>query len=228
MSKRLYRFFDDARWAEQMMRGTLRFRTLAYYRDYEEQQVRGDDNEGTSVFRPEGGLDVNNQTQRRQFVEPDSAFESEVKAGEIFVCCLSRSKTALILQEFNAEAYVEITNVPEFCRRVQKALPGARFGGRLGHERIGHGVEYYDAGRPPEARWACPDLIACSKFDRYRWQEEFRLLFSMTDALTFQNVQLRLVRGKSARPIDTSLHHDRVVEAGDLSGIAAVKILRER
>jgi hypothetical protein len=77
-----------------MMRGSLRFRTLAYYCDYEEQQVREDDNEGMSVFRPAGGLDISNQTQRLPFVEPDSAFESEVKAGEIFVCCLSRSITA--------------------------------------------------------------------------------------------------------------------------------------
>lgn len=37
MSKRLYRFFDDVRWAEHMMLGSMRFRTLAYYRDYEEQ-----------------------------------------------------------------------------------------------------------------------------------------------------------------------------------------------
>jgi hypothetical protein len=223
--KRLYRFFDDARWAESMMRGSLRFRTLAYYRDYEEQQVRGDDNEGTSVFRPDGGLDINNQTQRRRFVEPESAFESEVKAGEIFVYCLSRSNTAGIREGFNAKAYVQIVNVYEFCRRVQKALPGATFGGRPGHERIGHGVEYYDAGLPPAARWACPDLIACSKLERYRWQDEFRLLFSMTDALKFQNVQLRLVKGKPTRHGDTSQHHQQIVEAGDLSDIAAVKML---
>ena len=29
---RLYRFFDDVRWAEQLMLGSMRCRTLAYYR----------------------------------------------------------------------------------------------------------------------------------------------------------------------------------------------------
>ena len=227
MSKRLYRFFDDVCWAEQMMLGSMRFMTLAFYRDYEEQQVRGDDNEGTSVFRPDCGLDINNQTQRRQFVEPDSAFESEVKAGEIFVSCLSRSNTPRIREEFKAKAYVEIVNVPEFCWRVQKAISGATFGGRPGHERIGRGVEYYDAGRPPEARWACPDLIACSKFDRYRWQDEFRLLFSMTDALKFQNVQRRLVKGASGRPPDPSQHHQQTIDIGGLADIAVLNVLGE-
>jgi hypothetical protein len=208
-----------------MMLGSMRFRTLAFYRDYEEQQVRGDENEGTSVFRPDEGLAISNHTQRQQSVEPESAFEAEVKAGEIFVCCLSRSNSPRIREEFGARAYVEIANVPEFCRRVQKALPGATFGGKPGHERIGRSVEYYDAGRPPEARWACPDLIACSKFERYRWQGEFRLLFSMTDALKFQNVQLRLVKGKPTRPGDPSQHHQQIVETGDLSDIASVTML---
>src|ERR1700730_3057981 len=111
-----------------------------------------------------------------------------------------------------AKACVEILHVPEFCRRVQQALRGATFGGRPGHERIGHPVQYYRPDRPPEARWACPDLIACSKFDRFSWQDEFRLLFSVTEALRFENVRLRIVKGPSKRPLDVSQHHVRVVE----------------
>jgi hypothetical protein len=47
----------------------------------------------------------------------------------------------------------------------------------------------------------------------------------VTDALRFQNVHLRLVKGKPTRPSDTSQHHEQFVEAGDLSGIADVKML---
>jgi hypothetical protein len=224
MSKRLFRFFDDARWAEQMVLGSLRFRTLAYYRDYEEQRVRGDDNEGVSVFRPDQGLEIDNQTQRRQFVQVDGAFEAEIRAGEIFVYCLSRSDTSRIREEFNARACVEIRNVAEFCRRVEKALPGAIFGGRPSRERVGYRVEYYDAADPPGARWACPDLIACSKLRSYSWQEEFRLLFSTTDALKFQKVELRIVRGRPKRPHGVSQHHERIVQIGDLSGIANLHV----
>ena len=109
--------------------------------------------------------------------------------------------------------------MPEFCRRVQKALPGTAFGGRPGHERVGHHVEYYEPGRPPGARWACPDLIACSKFERFGWQHEFRLLFSMTEALRFQNVHLKLDKGNSTRLPDPSLHHHRDVTAGEMGDI---------
>jgi hypothetical protein len=138
LKKRLYRSFDDVKWAEQMMQGVMRFHSLAYYRDYEEQEVRGDGNEGTSVYQPEGGLLITNQTQRTQSVQPDTSFESEVKAGEIFVYCLSKADTPRIRGAFNAVSCVEITNVPAFLRRVEKGLSAVSFGGKPGHERIGH------------------------------------------------------------------------------------------
>jgi len=226
VSKRLYRFFDQIEWAEQMMRGSFRFRTLAYYRDYEDQEVRGDHSEGTSVYRPASGLEIQNHTQRNKSVHPDSAFESEVKAGEIFVFCLSKSDTSRIREGFRAVACVEINNVPEFCRLVEGALAGAFFGGRPGHERVGHHVQYYLPGEPPEARWACPDLIACSKFDDYRWQDEFRLLFSFTDALRFENVQLRIVKGNPSRPPDPLQHHDHTIRVADLKNIATMHAIQ--
>lgn len=40
---------------------------------------------------------------------------------------------------------------------------------------------------------ALPDLRATSKPDGYDWQDEFRLVFSLTDALTFENVLTRVV-----------------------------------
>jgi hypothetical protein len=47
----------------EFLDGKLRFRSLSYFRDYEDEQVRGDKNEGKMVFSPEGGLALNNQTQ---------------------------------------------------------------------------------------------------------------------------------------------------------------------
>ena len=40
------------------MRGSLRFGTLALYRDSEEQEVRGDANEGANIYAPAGGLKI--------------------------------------------------------------------------------------------------------------------------------------------------------------------------
>lgn len=224
MKRRLYRFFDDVKWAEQMMEGVMRFRSLAYYRDYEEQEVRGDGNEGRSVYKPEGGLPLTNQTQRVHSVQPDTSFESDVKAAEIFVHCLSKADTPRIREAFNAVCCVEITNVPAFLRRVEKALSAASFGGKPGREHIGHPVEYYAPDSPPGPRWACPDLIACAKFDFYAWQHEYRLTFSFTDALRFENVKLTLVKGKPSRVVDRSHHHIHEVVVAPLRDIALLHV----
>ncbi len=71
-----------------------------------------------------------------------------------------------------------------FCVRIEAALPpGATFPGRPGRTRIGQRVEYYRETGNCNPRWALPAVIATSKFADYAWQDEFRLVFSLTDAL---------------------------------------------
>src|SRR5712691_12074713 len=170
--RRLFKYFSERQWAEAFIQdGAMRFRTLAYFRDYEDAQTRGDFNEAVAILRPTGGLAGRNRTQRRDFCMTDAAVEFFVKAGEIFVYCLSKSQTEEMREHFNAVACVEILDAKAFCRRVQKALPWkTSYGGRPGHERLGHHVDYYKVTDDPNPRWACPDLIATSKLDTYLWQ----------------------------------------------------------
>src|SRR3954447_4682018 len=63
MRHSLYKYYDQREWADAFLDGNLRFRSLSYFRDYEDEQIRGDKNEGTSLFSPEGGLVLTNQTQ---------------------------------------------------------------------------------------------------------------------------------------------------------------------
>ena len=179
----LCKYFDDRRWAEAFLNGDMRFQTLAAFCHWEEQGVRGDRNEGTAFFAPDAGLEITNQTQGTRFRMPAHRLVSAVRHDEIFVFCLSRTWSRRLWDEFGAIACVEIFDIPAFCARVAAGLPeGARMGGKPGRERIGRRVEYY---RPEDAdgtRWALPDQIACSKLDAYEWQDEFRLVFSLTDA----------------------------------------------
>jgi hypothetical protein len=118
---------------------------------------------------------------------------------------------------------VEIFDTKVFCRRVQKALPWkASFGGPPGHERLGQHVQYYKVTDDPNPRWACPDLIALSKVGAYAWQDEFRLVFSLTDALKFENISGRIVRGQSRRAPNLQEHHVNDVNAGSLRDIAVL------
>jgi hypothetical protein len=69
----LYKYYSERKWAEEFLDGKLLFRSLAYFRDYEDKSVREDQNEGAALFRPEGGLIVNNLTQGKRFILADHA-----------------------------------------------------------------------------------------------------------------------------------------------------------
>ena len=84
----LFRYYANRKWAEAFLDGRLRFWSLAYFRDYEDE-IRGDPNEGRNVFRPEGGPVIHNVTRGTTFPLPGGAFEALTKQEEIFVFCLS-------------------------------------------------------------------------------------------------------------------------------------------
>jgi len=58
-------------------------------------------------------------------------------------------------------------------------------------------------------RWALPDVMATWKPSSYAWQDEFRFVFSLTDALDFEKVQTRVLRGERQHTPDPSPHLPR-------------------
>ena len=142
---------------------------------------------------------------------------------------MSRLVSAALWDEFGSVICVEITDIPAFCRRVVSRLPAnARFPGRPGRERIGQRVEYYDASDAPDTRWALPDRIALSKLAAFARQEEFRLVFSTTGALDFENVALRL-KPADAPPAAPASHHTSYdVDVGSLRDICRVHEMSPR
>jgi hypothetical protein len=158
---------------------------------------------------------------------PGSSLTSTARQAEIFAFCLSRSLSPRLWDGFKAVACVEVFDIPAFCARVSAGLPaGARVGGRPGRERIGRRVEYYRPADPVGTRWALPDQIACSKLDGYAWQDEFRLVFSLTDALAFQNVSMALT-ARNAEPARTTEQGEPLdVAVGSLKDICRIHIAR--
>jgi hypothetical protein len=67
MRHSLHKYFTDRKWAEAFLEGEVLFRSLAYFRDYEDEgedeKIRKDCKEGNLVFGPPGGLLMSNQTQ---------------------------------------------------------------------------------------------------------------------------------------------------------------------
>lgn len=122
-----------------------------------------------------------------------------VKAHEIFVYCVSQTLSADIAKEFNAVACVEITKIAPLCSRIQAALPSAA-------KFMARGVDYYPQTQSGNPRWAPPDAIATSKLDHWASQDEYRFIFSLTDSLAFQKVELRLIDRKN-RPAPKPEEH---------------------
>lgn len=220
MRHTLFKYYDGHRWAEAFLDGQIRFHSLAHYRDIEDQRVRGDENEGTSIYRPTGGLRITNRTQGTSSVWQGS-FETSAKADEIFVLCTSTIFTGELWTRFDASACVEIRKIGTFCARVKAALPSsAKFFGRR--------VAYYNEVNPPEERWALPDLIATSKLETYAWQCEYRFVFSLTDALDFEKVSGRLVRGTAVTPPRSGAAYSvKDLNVGSLRDICQLRELQQ-
>ena len=222
MRHSLFKYYGEREWAEKFSDGELLFRSLAYFRDFEDENVRGDQNEGTIVHRPKGGLVVNNLTQGTTFTLPH-AFESSANPEEIFVFCLSGSLTDQLRRRFKAGVCIEILDIRHFCARITAALPSkATFPGLPRRPRIGRWVEYYEEIEGGNPRWALPDHIATSKLTTYAWQNEFRLVFSLTDALGFEKVTTRLVQGDTGGAPRPDEHRKYLVKAGSLRDICRV------
>lgn len=213
MRRSIFKYFSERRFAERFIEGEALFRSLSYFRDCEDA-ARADENEGTSVYRPNGGLVITKEDGTQLVLE--GSFESSAKADEIYAFCLSRSFSSELASQFHATACVEITTIRTFCARMQSALPSSAkfFGGR---------ITYYDSTLGPKARWALPEQIATSKTKRFAHEMEFRIGFSVTDALAAQNVGVKIVRGQRER--SSRVHREHLVTAGSLSDIARLREL---
>ncbi len=217
MRRSLFKYFKDRRWADAFLDGQILFRSLAYFRDYEDEQVRGDRKEGTSVYRPEEGLLITNLTQGKSFTIPNSAFEAVTNQEDIFVYCVSRSLTDQLRESFESVACVEISKPPTLCERIKRALqPTAKL--------VAERVEYYNPNEPPNPRSALPDRIALSKFESYSWQKEFRFCFTLSDAFEFEKGSHRIVIGNSEEAPKPTEHQKHLVEAGNLRDICKLHI----
>ena len=200
-------------------KGTVLFRSLSYFRDYEDAQVRGDEFEGTRLHRPQNGLEITLTATQQKVVLPHS-FESTANEDDIFVFCLSTVLNADLAAEFDSSACVEIQNPNKFIAGVRAALlrrPSIK------NKMLVYGeVKYYTPTEPPIVDWALPEKIAMSKRSEYIPQQEYRIAFAVNDAFRVENTSLRLVSpGERRRPRATS-HPERLLKLGSLAKLCKV------
>ncbi len=215
----LYKYLPAKHIDAFVRRGEVLFRALSYFRDYEDAQIRGDEFEGTKLFRPKDGNVITFVDTQEKRVLPHT-FESSANEDDIFIFCMSTIFSADLAAQFNADACVEILNPAVFIAGVRAALlrrPSIK------NKTIIHGeVKYYSASDSPMVDWPLPERIAMSKLNYYYPQNEYRIAFSVNDAFKFGNTRLRLVAPGERRPSRVSAHPERLLKLGNLSRLCKI------
>lgn len=215
---RLYKYLP-AKYVDAFVRdGAILFRSLSYFRDYEDAQVRGDEFEGTRLHRPQNGLEITLTATQEKIVLPHS-FESTASEDDIFVFCLSTVLSTDLAAQFQASACVEILNSGRFIGGVRAALMRRP---SIKNKMLIHGeLKYYTPAQPPIIDWALPEKIVMSKLNTYASQQEYRIAFAVNDAFRVQNTRLRLVSGERGSPRASS-HPERLFKLGNISRLCKV------
>ena len=216
-----FKYFSKRKYAETFLDGKLFCQTAAFFRDYEDalaQQIIGDEYEGTRLYRPANGLEINNLTPN-QTGTLDMGMECATKAHEIYIFCMSHSFTDTLKKEFSAVACAEISDPRAFISRWLKALPEeAKQEGKHVARRVG----YYKPEDVPGNVWALPDLIITTKLKRFEYQDEYRLAYTTTDAFGFENCNYQLVDRKARPGPKPEEHFRQTLELGDLRDICRI------
>jgi hypothetical protein len=215
----LYKYLPSKYLEAFVKRGELLFRSLSYFKNYEELQVRGDRDEGKRLFQPSQGLEVTKTETGEKLLLP-WAFEASVKDREIFVFCMSLQQTPELANEFKTDTCVEIQDPVALLSRVRSALALRRW---VKHGRLLHGtVDYYSPAEPPLAEWAVPERMIMRKTADYRHQQEYRLAFGRGDALKVNNVDVQITSTPGAVQPTLEGHPMHVLTVGSLVRICRV------
>ena len=215
----LYKYISSKYVDAFVRRGEVLFRALSYFRDYEDEHVRGDEFEGTKVHRPTGGLKVTLTKTQKKITLPHS-FEAAANEDDIFVFCLSTVLSRTLANEFKTNTCIGIHRPAKFMSEVRAALARRA---SIKSKMLVHGkVKYYSKEELPIVDWALPERIAMSKLRNYESQQEYRIAFAVNDAFRIENTRLRLVATGDRRPPRSSVHPDRLLKLGSLAAACRV------
>jgi hypothetical protein len=218
----LYRYFSERNAQSFIERGEVLFRSLSYFRDYEDGGVRSDEHEGTLVHLPTDGLKVN-KVATGEVVALPHQMEASAKEDDIFIYCLSTELSKEIAQRFSAEVVVEIHDQTRFLALVRSSMALRK---RLQVSKlVSQPVRYYEWHEPPIVDWALPERIAMRKPMSFGWQKEHRIAVPLGDAFGVENVSVNLVLPGTKRPRRPTPHPSVLLKLGNLSKICSVHAL---
>jgi hypothetical protein len=215
----LYKYLPSKYLDAFIGRGEVLFRSLSYYSNYEEMQIRGDRHEGKRVFNPSNGLEIT-KTGTGETFQLQGAFEASVRDREIFVFCMSKQLSSRLAREFEADVCVEIMEPATLISRIRSALQLRKW---VRQGRLLHGaVDYYLPEDQPLAEWAVPERVVMRKTTDYIDQAEYRLAFGRGNAFQVENVVTRIIASHDINEPTLGGHPEHMLKLGSLRRICKV------
>lgn len=215
----IFKYLSKEEYALDLIeKGHVRFCSLAYFRAYEDAEVRGDPHDGKLLYKPAGGLTIT-KTATGETFQLDRGFRAAAKAEEIFVYCMSNHQTAELAEKFGPFC-VEIKAPLNFLARIRCHV---RLRTKLDRAGIyANPVDYRDVEKEPGADWALPEKLAFIKPPSFAWQDEYRIVVGNRGAFAPENVQLFLEANgavDAGQPVELD---PLVLKLGNISKIAAL------
>lgn len=184
MSEILYRVFTCNQYLDDFVDGKLFMHSLKWYREHEDENVRGDADEGYNeiIVEPNIGSGMvwfhNYQTGVTERIPtPKIKIELNGKATHTFALCFTKTACEIYddgMARINATAEdikkfgncgVFILNFPEFINRINRAIMDDSIKFSCASVQYVDFKEYFD------------DLTPFIKSKDYQWQNEYRITF---------------------------------------------------
>ena len=216
MQHSFFKYFSKELHAASFLKGKIFFRSLQYFADYEDGGVRGDSDEGTHIYRPENGLEINNLTQGTTQLLAGNEFRSSVKKGEVFVFCMSMSHSDQLSNEFHSVVCVEVHDKRKFLQSIKTKLENQ------GEQVWTSRVLYRDPSQPPNHRWALPESICMTKAPKFSRQNEYRIAFGKPEVFAPNNVDLTIINSANRPTKQVESTSNLTIDIGIIRDICEV------
>lgn len=189
----LFKYVSDEKFALALVsRGEVFMQTLANFRAYEDNEVRGDRNDGRLQYQPTDGLQINKSDGEVVRLSPDWRFASSVKSDDIYIYCLSTEYSKEIAERFESRICIEFLAPVHLIGLIKRCV---RLRSALDKKKIFYGqVDYRSAPAMPAATWALPEKVAFIKPEAWAYQREYRIVVGKTGVFDVQNVDIVLER----------------------------------
>ena len=183
---KLYKYLPRKYLDSVLNEGIFLFRSLSYFQDYEDSEIRGDQFEGVNKYNGKDGLEINNLSTGKKY-KKNWTYKASVDSESIFIFSTSTILCADLAKEFKSDVCIEFTDIGKIINGIHKAVERRR---SIKPNKLMHSeINYYHESDPPGIVWAFPDKITFRKLDCFTRQKEYRFAFSKLNALGFNNTK---------------------------------------